>query len=529
MPTQADINFERELWETAVTLRGTVSPADYKHYVLPLLFLRYLSLRYEERHHQLELALADPKSDYYTGDPAVDQEILDDPGEYALANVFVLPQEATWAYLRQHARADDIKLKLDNAMRLLEEAYPEKLAGVLPRIYAGSNLSVDQTAGLINLFSKEIFAARNGADLLGRTYEYFISNFASTEGNRGGEFFTPSSIVRLLVEMLEPTDGQKIFDPACGSGGMFVQSARFTGGGEPASANGGASHSGLSFYGQERIENTLRLCRMNLILHGLDGDIRLGDSLLNDSHPALKADIVIANPPFNLRGWGAGKIDPKDQRLRIGYAQGQATDSNANYMWMMHFLHHLADGGSAGYVMANGAMTTNTSEEKATRQALVDGGLVDCIVQLPDKLFFGTGIPCCLWFLSRNRRGSHGYRYRAEEILFIDARQMGQMVNRRQRALTGDDIHRVADLYRRYKRQAAPEDEPGFCKVATLDEVQAHDYKLTPGIYVGTQADDEESEAYAEKMPRLVEELRALFARSDELQAQILADLEGLV
>lgn len=229
MPTQADINFEKELWETAVTLRGTVAPADYKHFVLPLLFLRYLSLRYEERYQQLELLLADPKSHYYTGDPAIDREILTDPGEYALANVFVLPEEATWDYLRRNARAGDIKVKLDNAMRLLEEAYPENLAGVLPRIYAASNLSVDQTAGLISLFSKDVFAARKGADLLGRTYEYFISNFASTEGNRGGEFFTPSSIVRLLVEMLEPAEGHKIFDPACGSGGMFVQSARFTG------------------------------------------------------------------------------------------------------------------------------------------------------------------------------------------------------------------------------------------------------------------------------------------------------------
>ena len=520
MPTQADINFEKELWETAVTLRGTVAPADYKHFVLPLLFLRYLSLRYEERYQQLELLLADPKSHYYTGDPAIDREILTDPGEYALANVFVLPEEATWDYLRRNARAGDIKIKLDNAMRLLEEAYPEKLAGVLPRIYAASNLSVDQTAGLISLFSKDVFAARKGADLLGRTYEYFISNFASTEGNRGGEFFTPSSIVRLLVEMLEPAEGHKIFDPACGSGGMFVQSARFT---------GAEQASGLSFYGQERIENTLRLGKMNLILHGLDGDIRLGDSLLSDSHPALKADIVIANPPFNLRGWGADKIDPKDGRLRIGYGRGSVTDSNANYFWMMHFLHHLADGGSAGYVMANGAMTTNTGEEKATRQALVDAGLVDCIVQLPDKLFFGTGIPCCLWFLSRNRRGSHGYRHRAEEILFIDARQRGQMVNRRQRALGDDDIHAIADLYRRYKRYDIPEDEPGFCKVATLEDVQAHDYKLTPGIYVGTQADDEDDEAFEEKMPRLVEELRGLFARSDELQARILDDLEGLL
>jgi type I restriction enzyme M protein len=428
-----------------------------------------------------------------------------------------MPEEASWDYLRRHARSDDIKLRLDNAMRLLEERHP-KLAGVLPRIYANSNLEPDQVAGLINLFSKDIFAQENGADLLGRTYEYFISNFASSEGTRGGEFFTPSSIVRLLVEMLEPAGG-KVFDPASGSGGMFVQSARFT-------HNG--SH--LSFYGQERIETTLRLCRMNLILHGLDGDIRLGNSLLNDAHPQLRAETVIANPPFNVRSWGADKVDPKDPRLGIGYRRGQPTDSNANTMWMMHFLYHLADGGTAGYVMANGSMTTNLTEEKAIREALVEEGFVDCIVQLPDKLFFGTGIPACLWFLSRNRRGSHGYRYRLDEILFIDARGMGEMVNRRQRALRDEEIARIAGVYHRYRRMGdIPEDAPGFCKIATLDEVREHDYKLTPGIYVGTQVEDEDDEPFEEKMPRLVEELRELFAESDRLQEKILDDLVGLL
>ena len=288
MSIQADITFERELWETAVTLRGTVAPGDYKHYVLPLLFLRYLSLGYEQRHQQLELMLKDQRSEYFTGDPTVDQEILEDPVEYDAANVFVVPEEASWDTLRRHARADDIKLRVDNAMRLLEERHPA-LQGVLPRIYANSNLEVDQVAGLITLFSKDIFAQRNGADLLGRTYEYFISNFASTEGTRGGEFFTPSSIVRLLVEMLEPTTG-RIMDPACGSGGMFVQSARFT-----------DSAQSLSFFGQERIETTWRLCQMNLILHGIRGKIEIGNSLLNDRHPSLKADKVPISELLNRR------------------------------------------------------------------------------------------------------------------------------------------------------------------------------------------------------------------------------------
>ncbi len=517
MPTQADLQFERELWDAAVNLRGTVSPADYKHYVLPLLFLRYLSLRYETRYQQLQFAINDLASDYHTDDPEIIADILADPSEYEKENVFIVPEEARWSFIVRNARADDIKLKLDRAMQLLEEHYP-KLAGVLPRIYGGSSLTVDQVASLINLFARDKFAQRNGADLLGRTYEYFIGNFAGSEGTRGGEFYTPSSIVRLLVEMLQPREG-KVFDPACGSGGMFVQSARFT-----------YDEHNLSFYGQEQIETTLRLGRMNLILHGLDGDIRLGNSLLNDAHPDLRADFVIANPPFNLKEWGADKIDSKkDERLKIGYRQGQVSNGNANYMWMMHFLHHLADGGTAGYVMANGAMTTNTTEEKATRQALVEAGFVDCIVQLPDKLFFQTGIPCSLWFLSKNRSGTHDFRRRHEEILFFDARQMGEMVSRRQRVLRDEEIQRIASLYEHYRRKDdVPITMPGFCKIARLDEVRAHDYKLTPGIYVGTEAEDEDAEPFEEKMPRLIEELRGLFAESDRLQNHILATLEEL-
>jgi type I restriction enzyme M protein len=345
-----------------------------------------------------------------------------------------------------------------------------------------------------------------------------MPTFASTEGNRGGEFFTPVSIVRLLVEMLAPKQG-KVFDPACGSCGMFIQSEAFT-------HNGHA----LSFYGQEQVQTTLRLGRMNLMMHGLDGDIRLGNSLLGDAHPDLKADVIISNPPFNLKQWNADKLDPKDARLTIGYQQAQMTNGNANYMWMMHYLYHLADGGTAGFVMANGAMTTNQTQEKHTRQILVDEGFVDCIVQLPDKLFPNTGIPCCLWFLSKNRSGTHGHRARRDEILFIDARQLGQMLNRRQRQLTEAEISTIAEAYHHYRTAGDPlPDEPGFCKVATLAEIKGHDYKLTPGIYVGTQADDEDDEPFEEKMPRLIEELQELCTESERLQAEIVADLEELL
>jgi type I restriction enzyme M protein len=304
---QPDISFEKDLWDAAVQLRGNIAPADYKHYVLPLLFLRYLSLKYERRREQLKLLVEEETSEYFTPDPAIAEEILNDPDEYKREGVFIIPEEAQWDYLVRHAQDDDIKLKLDRAMGLLENAYPE-LRGIRPKIYAGSNLSRENVTGLINLFARDVFKADAGreSDVLGRVYEYFITNFASTEGTRGGEFFTPRSIVKLMVAMMEPKEG-KVFDPACGSGGMFVQSAAFTN-------NSG----GLSFYGQESMDTRLRLCQMNLILHGLRGGIRLGNSLLDDQHPDLQADFVIANPPFNMDGWGAERVNPNDRRLQIG-------------------------------------------------------------------------------------------------------------------------------------------------------------------------------------------------------------------
>lgn len=517
--SKPDIQFERELWDAAVSLRGNIAPADYKHYVLPLLFLRYLSLRYEKRRDQLEVMIRDPESDYYTTDSAIAQEILSDPDEYKREGVFIIPEEAKWDYLVKHAQDDDIKLKLDRAMDLLEKTYPE-LRGVMPKIYAGSNLSRENVTGLINIFSRDIFKADYGkeSDVLGRVYEYFITNFASTEGTRGGEFFTPRSVVKLLVAIMEPKEG-KVFDPACGSGGMFVQSAVFT-------TNGG----GLSFYGQESVDTTLRLCKMNLILHGLYGEIRLGNSLLDDKHPDLKADIVIANPPFNMDGWGADRVDGNDKRLWVGSRKCSPTNSNANYFWIMHFLYHVKDGGTAGFVMANGSMTTNLTEEKATRMALVEEGFVDCIVQLPDKLFFGTGIPACLWFLSKNRDGRGPYRKRLGEILFIDARKKGLMVNRRQRVLTDEEIREITAVYHHYREvEGERQNIPGFCKTVTLEEVHSHDYKLTPGIYVGTEQNEIDETPFEVKMADLTAQLKSQFGQSNALQEKILRELNRLI
>ena len=515
---QADINFEDELWEAAVKLRGNIAPADYKHYVLPILFLRYLSIRYEKRREQLQSLIREPKSEYFTEDPGIAKEILNDPDEYRKKGVYIVPKKARWEYLVEHAQDDDIKIKLDQAMESLEKTYSD-LRGVLPKIYAGSNLSRENVTGLINLFAKDTFRDHhgNGSDILGRVYEYFITNFASTEGTRGGEFFTPRSIVKLLVAMMEPKEG-RVFDPACGSGGMFVQSDIF------------AKHSGtLAFFGQESVDTTLRLGKMNLILHGLNGDIRLGNSLLADKFPDLKADFVIANPPFNLKEWGADKVAKEDKRLVIGKVRCAPTNSNANYFWMMHFLYHLKDGGTAAFVMANGAMTTSVTEEREARNALIEGGFVDCVVQLPEKLFFGTGIPACLWFFSKNRDGRGAYRRRIDEILFIDARNKGEMVSRRQRVLTDKEIGEFAGLYRHYREVEGKRQEiPGFCKTETIEIVKKHDYKLTPGVYVGSGATDKDDTPFEEKMESFTSELQSQFAKANELQERIIRNLKDL-
>ena len=336
----------KELWEAAVTLRGSIEPADYKRYVLPIIFLRFLSMRFERRREELDALISDPTSDHYTTDLKTAHSIREDPDEYRSANVFVVPEKARWDYLRSKAQADDIKIILDDALEVLEKTYPEKLRGLLPRIFAGSNLARESVTGLINLFSKDIFRQdHNGEDMLGKVYEYFIGEFASSEGKRGGEYFTPASIVRTLVAMLEPTEGI-VFDPCCGSGGMFVQSDIFT------------KHNGqLSFYGQESKDFTWRLCKLNLFIHGLDAKIELGNSYSDDKHAALQADYVIANPPFSdgsksQTGWGAAGIPDKDPRLALGTDRMPLSPRNANTMWMMHFLYHLKEGGTAGFVMA---------------------------------------------------------------------------------------------------------------------------------------------------------------------------------
>jgi type I restriction enzyme M protein len=511
----------KELWQAAVGLRDSIEPADYKRYVLPLIFLRFLSIRYKRRRAELTRLVSEPSSDYYTTNPKAAKAILSDPDEYRAAGAFIVPEKASWEYIKQRARADNIKITLDEALELLEKTYPKQLKGLLPRIYAGSNLDNESVAGLINLFSKEIFEQdHNGDDLIGRVYEYFIGEFANSEGKRGGEYFTPVSIVRTLVAMLEPGEGI-VFDPCCGSGGMFVQSDVFT------------KHSrGLSYVGQESKEFTYRLCRMNLFIHGLDGDIQLGNSYFDDKHSTIKADYVLANPPFNdgakgESGWGADRIQDKDPRLVVEGEHMPLAFRNANTMWILHFLSHLKEGGTAGFVMATGELSSSEAARIAVRKALIEHDYVDCIVQLTGQLFANTQIPCGLWFLSKNRRGERGCRKRTGEILFIDGRRLGLLIpgSRKQKQLSDDDIERIASVYRRFRRDAVPEVVPGFCRVALVDEVRKHDHVLTPGRYVGAQELEDEDEPFEERFPRLVVQLEHQFAESADLERTIRAAL----
>lgn len=515
----------KELWEAAVTLRGSIEPADYKRYVLPIIFLRFLSMRFERRREELDALIADPTSDHYTTDARTAHSIREDPDEYRSANVFVVPEKARWDYLRSKAQADDIKIILDDALELLEKTYPEKLRGLLPRIFAGSNLARESVTGLINLFSKDIFRQDHGGeDVLGKVYEYFIGEFASSEGKRGGEYFTPSSIVRTLVAMLEPTEGI-VFDPCCGSGGMFVQSDIFT------------KHNGqLSFYGQESKDFTWRLCKLNLFIHGLDGKIELGNSYSDDKHAALKADYILANPPFNdgsksQTGWGASGIPDKDPRLALGNDRMPLSPRNANTMWIMHFLYHLKEGGTAGFVMATGELGSGETARMEVRKTLIEQDDIDCVVQLTGQLFANTQIPCGLWFLSKSRNGERGFRKRKGEILFIDARKMGTLIpgSRKQKQLADEEIALIAGVYRQFRRVGPPEEVAGFCRTAILGDVRGHSYSLTPGRYVGAENVEDEDEPFEERLPRLAQKLEAQFIKSKELEFQIQEALRAII
>ncbi len=518
----ASLGFEQELWKTADLLRNNMDPAEYKHVVLGLLFLKYIEDSFEERRSELVFAVSDPSSEYYVPNEA-DREpeiagLLEDPDEYLAENVFWVPEEARWTYIRSKAKQPEIGKIVDAAMDAIERDNTS-LKGVLPKVYALPNLDKTNLGKLIDIVSGIGLGSKEhkDKDTLGRVYEYFLSRFASTEGRGGGEFYTPTSVVRLLVEMLEPYEG-RVYDPCCGSGGMFVQSVKFI------DAHGGRRDA-VTVFGQESNATTWRMARMNLAIRGIEGKLgpKHADSFHEDLHPDLRADFILANPPFNISDWGGERL-----RDDVRWKYGAPPSGNANFAWVQHFIHHLAPNGTAGFVLANGSMSSMQSGEGDIRQRLVEADLVDCIVACPGQLFYATQIPVCLWFLTRGKQGN-GHRDRRRETLFIDARKLGRMESRVHRVLDPEDIARIADSYHAWRNHDGQyEDVPGFCKSATLGEIESHGFVLTPGRFVGAEEYEGDGESYEDKMGRLTTCLSAQVAEAAELDEQIRAALGGL-
>jgi type I restriction enzyme M protein len=510
--SSANIGFEAKLWLAADKLRNNMDAAEYKHVVLGLIFLKYISDTFEE--HRAKLLAGE--GDYEGADP-------EDPDEYKAENVFWVPSDARWSHLQAKAKEPSIGKTVDDAMVALERDNI-RLKGVLPKDYARPGLDKHRLGELIDLIATiELTAASEGeqthrsVDLLGRVYEYFLTRFASAEGKNGGQFYTPSCVVRCLVEMLAPYKG-RIYDPACGSGGMFVQSEKFV-----------ESHGGklgdISIYGQESNATTRRLAVMNLALRGIEADFgpEHADTFRRDLHPDLRADYVLANPPFNDSDWFR-----KDDDVRWQF--GVPPKGNANFAWVQHFIHHLAPNGYAGFVLANGSMSSNQSGEGDIRRAIIQADLVDCMVALPGQLFYSTPIPVCMWFLAKSK-AVKSHRDRRRETLFIDARKMGKLVDRVHRELTNSDLQEIVSKYHAWRGDTDAgtyEDVAGFSKAATTDDIATHAYVLTPGRYVGAEEVADDGEPYEVKMPRLVAELHTQFEESAKLEKAIKHNLRGL-
>lgn len=515
---------EKKLWKAADKLRKNMDAAEYKHVALGLIFLKYISDAFEELYSKLK----DGKGEYEGADP-------EDKNEYVAEKVFYVPPSARWTWLQGRAKLPTIGKDIDEAMDAIEKDNPS-LKGVLPKVYAQEKLDKGSLGGLVDLVSTATLGTKEAQskDLLGRVFEYFLGEFALAEGKKGGQFYTPASVVRLLVEMLEPYEG-RVFDPCCGSGGMFVQSEKFI----KAHADHYAKHGGkglsknpvdfISIYGQESNQTTWRLCKMNLAIRGIDSsNVKWNNegSFLNDAHKDVKADFVLANPPFNDSDW-SGELLQNDARWSVLGEKIIPPAGNANYAWIMHFLYHLAPNGQAGFVLSKGSLTTQTNNEGEIRKALIEKGLVDCIVNLPTKLFLNTQIPACLWFLSRNKTNG-GFRERKNELLFIDARNLGFLVNRRNRDLSEEDIAKIAGTYHAWRsKDGGYEDVAGFCKSETLERVKELNYVLTPGRYVGLP-DDEDDFNFVERFTALKSELEAQMAEEAALNTRILDNLSKL-
>lgn len=479
-----NLDFENKLWEMADKLRGNIQPSDYKDVVLGLIFLKYISDSFEEKYNEL----------LSEGDG-----FEEDPDAYTEDNIFFVPQSARWGEIKKNARQSTIGQIIDNAMISIEREN-KSLKGVLPKNYARPELDKTKLGELVDLFSFNLGSKEAKAqDLLGRVYEYFLGKFGSSEG----EFYTPPTIVKLLVGMIEPYKG-RVYDPCCGSGGMFVQSARFV-----------EEHQGrkddIYIYGQEYTSTTWKLCKMNLAIRGIDGNLgsRDADTFANDLHKTLRADYILANPPFNVSDYTLIQDDPR-------WKYGIPPANNANYAWISHIISKLSPKGVAGFVLANGSMSTSTRAEAEIRKNIIEAGLVDCIVTMPPNLFYNVTIPVCLWFVSKNKEN------RKDKILFIDARKMGTMVTRKHRELSEDEIATIYDTYHKWRDgKEEYEDVKGFCKSADIEEIREHEYILTPGRYVGLEEVEDDGEPFEEKMTKLTEELAEMFAKSHHLEEEI--------
>ena len=490
----AGIGFEKQIWDAACVLRGNIDASEYKSVVLGLIFLKYISDRFEEKYQEL-LAEGDG--------------FEEDIDEYTSENIFFVPATARWSVIASKAHTPEIGTVIDDAMRAIEKEN-KRLKDILPKNFARPELDKRRLGDVVDLFTNiQMIEHGSEKDILGRTYEYCLSKFAEQEGKLAGEFYTPSCVVRTLVEVLQPYNG-RVYDPACGSGGMFVQSAKFI-----------ERHSGnindLSVYGQDSNPTTWKMAQMNLAIRGIEANLGEynADTFFNDCHPTLRADFIMANPPFNLSDWGADKL--KDD---VRWKYGMPPAGNANFAWLQHMIHHLAPNGKIGMVLANGSLSSQSGGEGEIRQNIINADLVECIVAMPTQLFYTTQIPVSLWFLAKNKK-------QKGKTLFIDARKMGTMVTRKLRELTEEDIAKIADTYNAYA-DGTLEDVKGFCAVVTTEEIAKQDYILTPGRYVGIEEQEDDGEPFEEKMARLIGELSELFDQSHKLEAEIRQKLEAI-
>lgn len=490
----AGIGFEKQIWDAACVLRGNIDASEYKSVVLGLIFLKYISDRFEEKYQEL-LAEGDG--------------FEEDIDEYTSEGIFFVPATARWSVIASKAHTPEIGTVIDDALRAIEKEN-KRLKDILPKNFARPELDKRRLGDVVDLFTNiQMIEHGSEKDILGRTYEYCLSKFAEQEGKLAGEFYTPSCVVRTLVEVLQPYNG-RVYDPACGSGGMFVQSAKFI-----------ERHSGninnLSVYGQDSNPTTWKMAQMNLAIRGIEANLGEynADTFFNDCHPTLRADFILANPPFNLSDWGADKL-----RDDVRWKYGMPPAGNANFAWLQHMIHHLAPNGKIGMVLANGSLSSLSGGEGEIRRNIINADLVECIVAMPTQLFYTTQIPVSLWFLAKNKK-------QKDKTLFIDARKMGTMVSRKLRELTDEDIAKIADTYNAYV-DGTLEDTKGFCAVATTEEIAKQDYILTPGRYVGIEEQQDDGEPFEEKMARLTSELSELFDQSHKLEAEIRQKLEAI-